>query len=140
MNNSTNVKRIMYRLKRQFGAPVEFCLITNSTDYDTGVITSVDKSFTVRRAIILPVKQTRTFDYDLTYIAANNNFVYGGFFDPRERWIVIEAKAIPQDVELDFGWEVIYDNFKYQIKNIIEAEKRYLYLQIQATSMDKVLP
>jgi hypothetical protein len=62
---------------------------------DTGVESAVvDATVSINRAILLPRKISTNFAYDLSFIAANKNFTYGGFFGKTQRVILIDARDL----------------------------------------------
>ena len=120
---------ILYRLKRQYGLPVTYYQVTNSTDnVETGEISRTYNSFNIRRAPVLPDNLDRSFVYDLTFIAANNNFVEGAFFDRHIRTLIIDAKDLPTGFEPNMNDHVEFDDVRYELKKITHLEKRKGYL------------
>jgi len=113
MRHFREIKKVLYKLKRQFGTPCTMLAETYSTDFATGVqATTVTYEQTVNRAIVLPRGLTRVFSYDLSFIAANKNFTYGGLYDINTRNIIIDAGDVT--------------GFDPQIPNIIViASRRY---------------
>lgn len=88
-------KNIMYPFKRRFGLPAtifQLDIVTN--DVETGVQTKFYNRFKIKKVILLPRNLIRKFVYDLSYIAANKNFTYGGLFDFTNRIILIDGRDI----------------------------------------------
>jgi hypothetical protein len=136
MKNFREIRRILYRLKREWGKPVTVKAETYGVDYRTGVQNATeDGSFTVNRAIVLPRRFTRDFTYDLSFIAANKNFTYGGFFDVWQRNIIIDQ----QDMQ---GHDIMQDNFLviegrvYAIKEFDKYEEGNRLLAYLITARD----
>ena len=95
MTNHREIKRIIYKLKRQWGKTSILSRETNVFDVDTGVETpTITATVTVKRAVLLPRKMITDFAYDLSFIAANKNFTYGGFFGKTTRTMLIDAKDL----------------------------------------------
>lgn len=132
LNNLRQIKVIIYRLKRNFGLPLDFInrgAITHNVT--TGAITTpADTTISVKRAIILPTRLIRDFAYDLSYIAANKNFTYGGFFDISSRVIIIDAKDLPSGFEPSQNDHVVFEGKKHEIKEIHEAEQNTAFLMV----------
>jgi hypothetical protein len=85
---------------------------------------------------------TRDFEYDLSFIAANKNFTYGGFFDPSVRDVIIDSKDIPSGFEITGDMYVIFDDRRYEIKETREAENGYawwLHVKQVASTDDKTV-
>lgn len=58
-------------------------------DLDSGKQKSAFAPKVIRKALVLQEVVTEKFTYDLSYIAANKNFVQGGFYSQGKRGIVV---------------------------------------------------
>lgn len=139
-NNLRQIELIVYRLKRQYGLPVIVRKPTrNDNDVQTGKITREYANYTVKKAIVLPADLMRTFIYDLTYVAANKNFAYGGLFDKTMKVFIIDKKDIRDDegvkVELNMSCDIVLNTKKFDFVSIEETEDRTSYL-IKAKNLD----
>lgn len=113
------IRQVLYSLRRDYGLPVNIVWDTASTpDYETGKKVVVRDSLTVNRAIIMPASIQRDFVYDLTVIASNKNFTYGGLFDQRSRRIIIDRQDIPKDFEIKIGYHAIIKGQRFEIKGV----------------------
>lgn len=129
-NNLREVKKIIYSLKRKYGLQMTVVRPNDDEteiDYTTGRITRSYDQVVIRRGILLPANRKRTFIYDLAYIAANNNFTYGGLFDKNEREVIIEAKDL-KGLEIDTSSHIVTQNKRYEILNINEFEDMSSYV------------
>ena len=117
------IRRVLYRLKRRYGLPILLCKrILGETDLQTGE-KDIDYEITkIKRAVVQPARFHRDFVYDLAFISANKDFTTGGFFDAADRRIIIEARDIPSDWDLEIGHFVIFDNSSYEVKGYYELE------------------
>ena len=71
------MRGVIYQLKKDYGKPLVLRRpIANNIDAANGTIDRKYEVQKVRRAIILPGNLSRSFVYDLTYVAANKNFAY----------------------------------------------------------------
>lgn len=119
---------ILYKLKRQYGLTVTYYQFTGQThNVETGDISRTYTTYTVRRAPVLPDNLDRSFVYDLTFIAANNNFVGGALFDRHLRKVIIDAKDLPKDFIPTLQDHVEFDGNRFEIKTISHLEKRKGY-------------
>jgi hypothetical protein len=139
-NNLRQIELIVYRLKRQYGLPIIVRKPTkNDNDVQTGKITREYATFKVRKAIVLPADLMRTFIYDLTYVAANKNFAYGGLFDKTMKVFIIDKKDIRDDdnkkVALDMACDIVLNTKKFDFVSIEETEDQTSYL-IKAKNLD----
>ena len=88
-------RNIMYPLKRRYGLPATIFQLDDVTNnVETGKQTKFYNRFKIKRVVLLPRNLIRKFVYDLSYIAANKNFTYGGLFDWSRRIILIDGKDI----------------------------------------------
>ena len=123
------ITQIVYRLKRNFGGRV---VIVQTGEYTsnlkTGKSTQATAMIEVQRAPILPAKQRRDFDYDLSFIAANKNFTYGGFFDKVDTIVIIDNHDLVDQshkpAKLSNNDKVLIDGFEYEIVDITETQDR----------------
>jgi len=128
-NNLRQISVILYRLKRSYGMSITVCSpIVNDTDLRTGVIERKYRKIKIRRAIVLPANATRDFVYDLSYIAANKNFTYGGYFDVEGRIIIIDNKDMPKDFSLSKNDHIEFNDDQYELKSFVKTadDKSYL--------------
>jgi len=118
---------ILYRLKRQYGLRIEYFQFVDQThNVETGDITRNFTKIVIKRAPLLPDNLDRSFVYDLTFIAANNNFVGGAFFDRHIRTLIVDGKDISFTPNNDDHIE--FENERYEILKITELEQRKGYL------------
>jgi len=121
------ITTILYRLKRQYGLQVTYYqYVSQTNNVETGEIQRLYNKFTIRRAPVLPHILDRSFVYDLTFIAANNNFVGGGFFDRRQRSIIIDAKDLSIIPSNDDHLE--FKSRRYEILSMGQLEHAKGYL------------
>ena len=87
------IKPIIYRLKRNYGVTVKVVRLSNLQDnLQTGKMSQDKQEITIKRAIVGPALALRDFVYDLSFIAANKNFTYGGFFDTDTSIMILDTK------------------------------------------------
>jgi len=122
MTKHREIERIIYNLKRQWGTAMILKRETTALDVDTGVETpTVVATVTVGRGILLPRKIATDFAYDLSYIAANKNFTYGGFFGKSSRLILVDAKDLGTYVVAKQDY-VVVNSKRYVIDDLDEYE------------------
>jgi hypothetical protein len=123
------VTQIIYRLKRNFGGRVVIVQTGEYTsDLKTGKSSQATVMVEVRRAPILPAKQRRDFDYDLSFIAANKNFTYGGFFDKVDTIVIVDNHDLKDQtnrpVKLSNNDKALIDGWEYEIVDLTETQDR----------------
>lgn len=121
----------IYRLKREYGGAVTIQRRTlNTVDLCTGVKTQDRDAIHIRRAIILPSRLIRKFDYDLTYIASNKNFTYGGFYDTDYREFIFDARDLPAGFAFNLDDALIFNHIRYELKEISAFEFGHAFTMI----------
>ena len=85
------IKKIIYGLKRAYGLPITlYQPLVTTPNFETGALIRTWTETIVNRAIVLPYKEQRKFEYDLSYLRAAVNFTYGGYYDVKRRIIIID--------------------------------------------------
>ena len=133
------IRVIIYRLKRQYGLPVQIKQqLSISNNIETGDITRSFRTITIKRGILLPRDAMSKFSYDLSYIAANKNFTYGGFYDVNSRTMIIDVKDLPTGTTLTTEDVVIFESRRYSVSKLEKAEhnKAWLLTIKELTSSD----
>jgi hypothetical protein len=89
------IRRVLYRLKRRYGATADYYRISaNTVDESTGLSTQTRTKYTIKRVIRLPVRLIRDNEYQTSFLTANRNFIYGATYDKDIQVFVIDAKDI----------------------------------------------
>ena len=105
--------RSVRRVIRKYGTKVTWLMASGaSTDLDTGEKIDLMTPKEIRKALILPEEVTEKFTYDLSYIAANKNFIEGGFYAQGRRTIGILKSNLSSYTMDD---RVIIDGATYRI-------------------------
>ena len=130
MNNALReIKKMLYRLKRRYGEVVTLYVPQSTTpNLQTGSQTRSFKSYRINKAIPLPEKQVSRFVYDLAFIAANRNFTQGAYFEQGTRQILIDRADLPSGVTITQDCVIHFQNQRYEVSNISEAEVDAGYL------------
>ena len=109
------------------GLPIDYHIIDQSqVDVETGEKQITLSVINIKKAVVLRAREFRSFVYDLAYISANKDFTTGGFFDPEDRRVILQASDLnghnPQ------VWDyIIFQNDKYDIKEIFEFENNFAF-------------
>ena len=114
------IQQTVYKLKRIYGRKIDlYRQGTLETNTLTGVKTwSGRSSVVVHRCIVLPVKLSRGQIQTISMISANKQFVEGGMFDTASRWFYIDPRDLPTNYEIKRDDFLIYENKKYEFKDI----------------------
>jgi len=107
--------------------PVAYHIVDqNNVDAQTGAKTSVLRVINIKKAPVLRARDFRSFVYDLAFISANKDFTHGGFFDPEDRRIILDAKDL--DGHKPEVWDYfIFQNEQYVINEVHSYENNYAY-------------
>jgi len=131
MSNLREIRKIIYRLKRQYGLPVTIKRPDELTyDLKTGATVKTFTEYNLKKVPVLPTKLLRDFAYDLSYIAANKNFTYGGYYDKDTRAIIIDKRDLPSGFFLTINDYVVFDGNQYNVKEVKLAEHNQAVLAI----------
>lgn len=109
-----SIRRLLYGLKRQWGRDFDYVQILTSE------ANSVTGDFEIHRriirfpAVLLPQSQLRKFIQDISYLAANKNFTYGGYNDYNALSIVILKSDLPLDFNPDLNGYINYDHKRFE--------------------------
>lgn len=121
-------RKVVYKLKQQYGRPAGLYSYQDvTTNYDTGATTKTYTIHEIRRVVILNSIVKRDFVYDLSYIAANKNFTYGGFFDTGERQVLIDKKDLA-NITIEEKDHLLIDDERYEVKIKQDYGEAYLLL------------
>ena len=137
-NTLRQISLIVYKLKRQFGLPATLRYPDNDAsgyNIKTGGTNITYIDLAIKRLIRLPRRNISDFVYDLSFIAANKNFTYGGEFDTNDRWFIVDIKDLTQDyrypnpvLEITTEYYIIIENRTYKIYEVNLAEDNNAYL------------
>jgi hypothetical protein len=117
------IRRALYSLKRDYGAPIEIYKLADSqTDVRTGSKSVTKSMFPIRRGIVLPEKLDRVAQQSISLISSNKQFVSGGTYDVGTREFIIDRRDCPLLQTLSADDWIVYNLGKYQIKNIQSFE------------------
>lgn len=127
MNRLDFIRRVLYRLKRRYGEAMDIVeRVSDTVDRATGAKTIEKRTIRVNRVVILPAVITKEFQYDLTFIATNKNFTYGGLYDTTTRRFIFDRKDLK-------GWVITTDQYflfkgvRYDCKIVTELEDSSCY-------------
>lgn len=117
MKNFGSIRKLIYQLKREWPTQIRIKRETVETDPESGEKTpTILLDVTIRKAILLPSRMITDFVYDLSFVAANKNFSYGGFFDKDSRVVVIDAEDI-RDYTINLHDQILIGNRRNVCEN-----------------------
>lgn len=126
-NRLRELKKIIYALKRAYGLTITlYQPDTTTTNYETGVLVRTWTTTTIKKAIILPYKEQRKFEYDLAYLKTCVNFTYGGYYDVKKRTIIIDKKDLTTDITINDY--IDFDDQRWEVQDISMAENNRAYI------------
>lgn len=124
MNSLRFIKNVLYTLKRDYGLPANIVWRTSSVpNLETGKLDTAQESVAVSKAIVLPRALQRNFVYDLSFIASNKNFTYGGLFDLNSRKVYLDPDDLPRDFEIKIGYWIVFGGSRYEVKAVDTYEQ-----------------
>lgn len=124
-NLNRRIRQTLYVLKRAFGSTVTlYKLVSASTSYTTGTKTATSTFTCIPRCIVLPAKIQREVIATVAAMSINRNFAgMGGSVDTGLREFVIDARDLPSGYYISLEDWIVYDNRRYEIKNIEQLEQ-----------------
>jgi len=128
MSNLRQIKNILYQLKKDWGIAMDLRNQTSVVDRKTGMTQKSYVGISVRRGILLPVKLTPSFVYDLSFIAANKNFTYGGLFGAGSRVVIVDGSDVPSTFTVKEDTQLIIAKAVYSVKNVETLVNKLGYL------------
>lgn len=129
------MRQILYPLKRERGEPVQLHQIDDNTvNLTSGAITKSYLTYRIKKAIVLPVNATRSFVYDLAYIAANKNFTGGGLFDKSYTTVIIDMKELPTGIVVSLNNYCSISGVTYKIADSDILEDAFYILKLVTIS------
>jgi hypothetical protein len=133
-----DIQRTLYRLKRRYGTRFSLMSRTGSTNVETGVKDYTVEKLDIPKAIVLEAREFRMFVYDLAFISANKDFTMGGYFDPSDRKVIIDAKDIPKTWKLTNDQFAVCNGVQYQVVEIHEHPSAYMLLVRAIRGQNKI--
>jgi hypothetical protein len=136
-NRLREIKKIIYALKRAFGLSVTlYQPDATNIDYEKGSLVRSWTTTSINRAIILPYKEQRKFEYDLAYLKSAVNFTYGGYYDIKKRTIIIDKNDLTTIITLNDY--ISFDDKRWEVLdvNMAEHNQAYVLSVVQIDSAD----
>jgi len=122
-NLTQRMRQTLYALKRQYGERIDvYKLISTETDVRTGVKTLVKDLYPIHYGIVMPARSNRSGAKNVSEIAANKEFVFGGTFDTSIRTFIIDRRDCPTLPLLNSDDWIVYSGNKYQINTVDSFE------------------
>jgi len=134
--NYRELKKLLYRLKRIWGQPISVRRpLTNTHNVETGAISRTYTTYSIDRAIIMPISEARKFKYSLSYVAGNKNFTYGGFYDQQSRFLILDKADVDIIPNADDNIQISGDIYIVVTTETYEDD-RAIYLLIRRMPSD----
>lgn len=128
-NQVQQFRSTLYQLRQDYGTRTDvYRTLFTDTDPETGHRSWTRKRHTVPHGILLPSVLARKFFYDLSYIAANKNFTYGGAVDIKSRVLILDRRELNKDFEIATEDMIVIDMMRYLIKDVTDLDYNLGYL------------
>lgn len=124
MGNSQTLSRLLYSLKRQWGAEFDYVQIISSELNDRTGSREIRRDVFRIPAVLLPQQTVRKFIQDIGYLAADKNFTYGGLNDFNKLTLLIDRNDLPKTFDINLNGYVNYGHKRYErvkIDNLFEV-------------------
>jgi hypothetical protein len=120
-------RRLLYTLKRDYGAPIDIYKNLGLTiNTKTGTKTVSMDVTPVHRAVVLPATYARQMVQSTPEKIANRAFDQGGLYDTRTRIFAVDRRDTPNLSLTEDDW-VVYDACKYGVVKFEEFEPLTAY-------------
>ena len=118
------IRKVIYGLKRRYSADIVYHRLNSSgTNYDTGVREVDTTAYRIRKSIALPAKLGREMTKNISMISGNKLFAWGGTYDAAVRVFIIDSYDLPRDFVPQMDDYIVYNNYRYTIKDITIFEQ-----------------
>jgi hypothetical protein len=109
------ISKVIYRLKKEYGLPLELYSITDiQIDLETGIKQLTKQIYKIKKAILLPRRM-----FSETVILLGGSRQFQDKLDKQKRQIIIDVKDYPKDYIVRPKDYIIIQHERF---NIIEAE------------------
>lgn len=109
------IQLTLYHAYRRHGAPADLYQVKrNVVDLDTGENGQVVERLTIQ-LVSFKANQRSLFDYDIGYIKANSNFVYGGQYEASDRMGFFSTRNLPTDFKLSKEDYIVVQGERYNL-------------------------
>ncbi len=122
------IRDTIYALKREYGYSGSLYVETFSTNLSTGAKVRTATPYVIKKVIILPSNWQRKFAYDLSFVAANKNFTYGGFFDADTRNFIVDCADLPKNFEITLDHVLIIGTKRYVLSSVQLVDDQGIWL------------
>lgn len=108
---------VLYALERKWGVLAALYKVTAVTpNLDTGATAVTCTKYAIPKLITHGIEWSQKFEYDLSFLAANKNFAYGGLYTPGDRIAVIRNTMGITAIEMkDY---LVHDGKRYEMQQI----------------------
>ena len=126
MPNLNFIRRILYKLKRNYGFELQlYKIVSTANNIESGKQYVSTAKYTIKKAIILTAAELkRQFQYDMSYVAANAKFSYGGFYDTESLYVIVDCRDIPRGFEITLNDFAIHNRKRYSFDKVDLLEHR----------------
>lgn len=119
------VRLLLYTLERKWGVPADlYKVVVGTPNYETGNTATTKTKYHVPKLVTHETKFDQKFEYDLSYLAANKNFTYGGVYIPGDRLAILNSKYLPSTFQLSVEDHLIYGGKRYAIQRFEELDAK----------------
>lgn len=116
------MRLMLYSLERKWGVPADLYKITVGTpNFETGGKATTLAKYHIPKFITHGVQFDQKFEYDLSFLAANKNFTYGGVYQPGDRFAIVNSESL-NGVVLDMKDYFVYGGLRYAIQRLQQID------------------
>lgn len=122
-NNLIFLRRLLYKLKREYGYEGALYRITlGATNLETGAKSLTRVKYQIDRMVVLPFKFDSASFYGASLLKAGREFAYGGFQEQDMKRVILDGSDLPEGFEVQPDDYLVYDHKKFEIVRVEELE------------------
>lgn len=138
-NQTIQFRTTLYQLRMDYGTPTYVYRILTADTNDSGIRSWTRQRYYVPKGILFPSVLSKKFFYDLSFIAANKNFTYGGNIDLKTRFMILDSAELPRAFQITTDDMIVCNMIRYAIKQIDDLDSQLGYL-LSLTNIQGSLP
>lgn len=122
MNAASFIKNVLYKLKLDYGTPIDIYRYGSQiVDTRTGIIEKPKTVIKISLAVVLDNTTKRQFK-------PTTQFGYGGYYDTDKHVCILDAEDVPFDFKPAMEDYIVHNNTRWTISSISELISSYGWL------------
>lgn len=129
MNEIRTVRRLLYKLKREYGKSITLYVQGETgVDLTRGTRTITRTPYYIQRAPVVSLKYFSQGFYSPAYLKSAKLFAFGGYQEMEFKNFIIDAADIPAGFEITPDMYIAFEHSRFEIANVESLEHRLGYV------------